>query len=518
MPLKTKNANNQPWIALIFICISLLVISLNNNILNVALPAISKGLHASSSELQWVIDAYVLIFAALLLTMGSIGDRFGRRRALKIGLALFGIGSILAGTTTSILSLIIMRGFMGIAGAIVMPATLSILSATFEDPKERSQAIALWAATFGLGIGIGPVLGGWLLIRYSWNFVFFANVPVIAVALIGSYIYITESKDEKAPPADAIGVLLSVTGLVMLLFGIIQAGVIGWGNPEILISLALAAVFLIAFAIWESRTKNPMLPMYLFMNKSFTGANMALTLITFSLFGSSFFLSQYFQIILGYTALQTGLGLLPLAMAVVVASALSAKASEKLGINLAVVGAILITAIGLFYLAAVVGLGTRYETLLIGMIIIGIGLGIATGPATDSVMGAVPVAKAGIGSAMNDTTRELGGAMGVAVLGTISNGYFLSQINQLGVQNILPPEVYKLIQSGIVGANQFATYIPFPQIQEKFVIYVDKAFVEGMKEAMFVGAAIMVLAAILTYIILPAQIQRADNDESGVQP
>lgn len=514
MPQRTKNTNSRPWIALIFICLSLLVISLNNNILNVALPAISEDLHASSSELQWVIDAYILIFAALLLTMGSIGDRFGRKRALKVGLALFAISSILAGMSRSILPLILMRGLMGIAGAIIMPATLSILSATFKDPKERSQAIALWAATFGLGIGIGPVLSGSLLMRFSWNSVFFINVPVIAVALIGSYIYINESKDEKAPPADIIGVLLSITGLVTLLFGVIQAGVIGWENPKILISLMLAVVFLLAFAIWENHSKNPMLPLYLFKNRSFTGANIALTLIMFSLFGSSFFLSQYFQIILGHTALQTGIGLLPLAIAVVVTSALSAKVSERLGMKLTVVGAILIVAIGLFYLAYVEGVGTAYETLLLGMIIIGIGLGIATGPATDSVMGAVPVAKAGVGSAMNDTTRELGGAMGVAVMGTISNRDFLAQINQLSIQNILPLKDYKLIQSGIVGAHQFATYIPFPPIQEKFVIYVDKAFVGGMREAMFFGAAIMVLAAILTYIILPAQIQRAQDAEA----
>lgn len=511
MPHEAKSANSQPWISLIFICLSVLVTSLNNNMLNVALPSIAKDLHASYSELQWAIDAYVLIFAALLLTMGSIGDRFGRKRSLKIGLALFGVSSILAGGATSILSLILIRAFMGICVAMIMPSTLSILTAAFEYPKERSQAIALWAATFGLGIGIGPLLGGWILKHFSWNSIFFANIPLIAVALAGSYIYISESKDEKAPPADMIGVFLSITGMVTLLFGIIQAGVVGWENPKILISLALAAIFLTAFAIWEKRTKNPMLPLYLFKNKSFTGANIAMTFLTFSLFGSSFFLSQYFQTILGYTALQTGLGILPIAIAVVVSSALSAKVSERLGIKFTVVGAILITAIGLIYMAAIAGIATSYGTLLIGMILLGVGLGIAQGPATDSVMGAVPKAKAGVGSAMNDTTRELGGALGVAVLGTISNRDFLAQINRLSIQNILPPDAYQLIQSGIVGAHQFATYIPFPQVQEKFVIYVDEAFVGGMRDAMFIGAAIMVLAAILTYRILPAQIQRAED-------
>jgi MFS family permease len=205
-----KKANNNPWTALIFLCASLLVLSLNNNILNVALPAISTDLDASSSELQWVIDAYILVFAALLLTMGSTGDRYGRKPALMVGLMLFALGSVGASLTKSVDLLILLRGFMGIAGAIIMPATLSILSATFHDPKERSQAIALWSATFGLGIGIGPLLGGWLLMHYSWGSIFLVNVPVIAIALIGSFFCIANSKDERAPPADIPGVVLSI--------------------------------------------------------------------------------------------------------------------------------------------------------------------------------------------------------------------------------------------------------------------------------------------------------------------
>ena len=209
-------------------CVSLLVLSLNNNILNVALPAIASNLHASSSQLQWIVDAYILIFAALLLTMGSLGDRLGRKRSLIFGLLLFALGSMLAGLSKSTMQLILMRGFTGIAGAIIMPATLSLVSATFRDSKERSQAIALWAATFGLGVGIGPVLGGWLLMHFPWNSVFFVNVPFIALALAGSIIYIAESRDEEAPPADLPGVALSIIGLVLLLFAVIQAGAKGW--------------------------------------------------------------------------------------------------------------------------------------------------------------------------------------------------------------------------------------------------------------------------------------------------
>jgi EmrB/QacA subfamily drug resistance transporter len=504
-------AYHQRWRALIFMCVSLLVLSLNNNILNVALPAIASNLHASSSQLQWIVDAYILIFAALLLTMGSLGDRLGRKRSLIFGLLLFALGSMLAGLSKSTMQLILMRGFTGIAGAIIMPATLSLVSATFRDSKERSQAIALWAATFGLGVGIGPVLGGWLLMHFPWNSVFFVNVPVIALALAGSIIYIAESRDEEAPPADLPGVALSIIGLVLLLFAVIQAGAKGWTDPQILQSMALAVIFLAAFAFWEGRARNAMLPIYLFRNMSFTGANFALTMIMFNLFGASFFLSQYFQTVLGHNALQSGMMLLPLAAVVVVTSALSNRVAERLGVKITVAGAILVAAVGLFYLAFVSDINTSYPPLLLGMVIIGIGVGTATGPATDSVMGAVPLAKAGVGSAMNDTTRELGGALGVAVLGTVLNGEFLHKLGQLTILNILPPKIYATIASGIEGAHQFATYIPLPQVQQSFIVYVDRAFVSGMREAMLIGAVVMVASALVIYLVLPAQIRRPES-------
>jgi EmrB/QacA subfamily drug resistance transporter len=507
-----EKAYQQRWRALIFLCISLLVLSLNNNILNVALPAIASNLHASSSQLQWIVDAYILIFAALLLTMGSLGDKLGRKRSLIAGLLLFAIGSILAGLSKSTLQLILMRGFTGIAGAIIMPATLSLVSATFRENKERSQAIALWAATLGLGVGVGPVLGGWLLMHFPWNSVFFVNVPVIGIALAGSIVYVAESRDENAPPADLPGVALSIIGLVLLLFAVIQAGVKGWTDPQILQSMALAVIFLAAFAFWESRARNAMLPIYLFKNMSFTGANFALTMIMFNLFGASFFLSQYFQTVLGHNALQSGLALLPLAAVVVVTSALSNRVADKLGVKMTVAGAILVAAVGLFYLATVSDINTSYPPLLLGMVVIGIGVGTATGPATDSVIGAVPLAKAGVGSAMNDTTRELGGALGVAVLGTVLNGEFLHQLGQLTILDILPPKIYATIASGIVGAHQFATYIPLPQVQQSFIVYVDRAFVSGMKEAMLIGAVIMVASTLVIYLVLPAQIMRPESE------
>ncbi|MDQ7033401.1 MAG: MFS transporter [Anaerolineae bacterium] len=229
------------WLGLLFISISLVVISLDNTILNVAIPSISRSLGAGASELQWIIDAYILVFASLLLTMGALGDRYGRKRLLQFGLVMFGLGSLAAGLSTSTNMLIASRAFLGIGGAVIMPSTLSIISASFPQ-HERSQAFALWAAVFGLGIGIGPVVGGFLLKYYEWNAVFFVNLPVVVVALIGGAYTLAESKDEHAPKIDVPGVLLSIAGLVALVYGIIEAGSRGWTDPQILAAFGTSIV------------------------------------------------------------------------------------------------------------------------------------------------------------------------------------------------------------------------------------------------------------------------------------
>jgi MFS family permease len=254
----------QRWAVLIFICLALLAVSVKNTSLNVGFPDIAKSLNASASQLQWVIDAYTLFSSALLLTMGSVSDRAGRKRSFLIGSICFGVGSILAGLSSTVLRLIMVQGFLGIATAVILPSTLSTITATFQNPRERAQAIAIWAAVFGLGNGLGPIISGWLLIYFPWNAIFFVNVPIIVVAMIGGLIFIRETKDESAPPPDVLGVVLSVIGLLLLVFGIIQAGVKGWTANSVLVALALAAVFLTGFIVWERFYPRAMLPMDLF--------------------------------------------------------------------------------------------------------------------------------------------------------------------------------------------------------------------------------------------------------------
>ena len=291
------------WIALGFLALALLVISLDNTVLNLALPSISRDLGATLNGLQWIVDAYTLVFAALLLTVGSIGDRFGRKKVLQAGLFVFGVFSLGAALSRSTGTLIAMRALMGIGGAAIMPSTLSIITATFRDNKERAQAIAVWAATFALGTGIGPLVGGWLLIHFAWSSVFYINLPVVVIGLVGGYFFIYDSKAENPRKIDVPGCILSLTGLFALVYGIIQAGISSWTANNVLWAFGAAVVLLAAFIFWELRTTHAMLPLRFFKNMSFTGANIALTLVAFAMFGCFFFMSQYLQTVHGYIGL-----------------------------------------------------------------------------------------------------------------------------------------------------------------------------------------------------------------------
>jgi EmrB/QacA subfamily drug resistance transporter len=497
------------WIGLLFIGISLIVISLDNTVVNVALPAIARELGASSSDLQWIVDAYILVFAALLLTMGGLGDRLGRKKLLLFGLVLFGLGSLAAALSPSTTVLIGSRAFLGIGGATIMPSTLSIITATFPD-KERSQAIALWAAIFGFGIGIGPVIGGWLLESYAWNSVFFINLPVVAIALIGDALFLADSKDEHPPKPDLPGVVLSITGLFALLYGIIQAGHTSWGEQSVLIAFGVAAVLLAVFAWWENRNPDAMLPLRLFENMSFTGANTALAFVTFSLFGSIFFLSQYLQTVLGYTALETGIRLLPLAFTLSIFAATSSRVADRLGIKVTVALGIFVAGCGLFFMSQFYEPDTSFNVVLIGQLILAMGMGTAMSPATNSIMGSVPVRKAGIGSAMNDTTRQLGGALGVALLGSLMNHQYLQGVNTL--KTGMPQQAMNAITSGIQGAHLAAAQSG--PLGPTIIQTANRAFVNGIDEAMLIGAIVMCFTALLTMLILPAEIRRTREDKN----
>jgi len=489
-------------LGLIFIGISVIVLSLDNTIVNVALPAIARDLKASNTDLEWIVDGYVLVFASLLLTMGTLGDRLGRKRALQGGLILFGMGSLAAALSPNTLVLIVTRMLLGIAGALILPSTLSTVNATF-TAEERPQAIATWASLFGLGVAIGPVLGGLLVQTFSWHAIFLVNLPVILVALIGGQIYLGETKDPAAPPPDGVGSVLSIAGLFALIYGLIQAGVAGWTAPIVIVAFSLAAILLAVFAGWEARTPYPMLPLRFFRNPAFTGANVTLTLLTFSLFGSVFFTPLFLQLILGYPAFTSGLLILPLALTLTFVTSRSAKVAQRLGTKRTVALGVALTGTAFLYMALVYRVDTTYFPLvLLGQVLQATGIGLAISPATTAIMSSVPLTQAGVGSALNDTNRQLGGALGIAIFGTVGTSVYLRGVASL--QGVLSAEAYRQVAAGLATALSPVTQnLISSGLRAQVIQTAQAAFMLGMREAFLIGAGIMYGSAVFALLVLP---------------
>jgi EmrB/QacA subfamily drug resistance transporter len=488
------------WWILGVLILSLFTATLDNTILNVALPTLARELSATTSQLQWMVDSYILVFAGLLLVAGALSDRFGRRLALLAGLAIFGVGSIASAFVVTADQLILARAFMGVGAALTMPSTLSIIANVFDD-DERPKAIAAWSAVSGLGIVVGPILGGWLLEHFAWNAIFLVNVPVVIAGIVAILLVVPESKAVRAPALDPVGAALSVAGLVALVYGIIEVPAQGWDDPLIIGSLAAAAVLLGAFLAWERRVAEPMLDVRLFRNPRFSAASLSVTLVMFSLMGVLFFLTQYLQGVLGLTALETGVRFVPLAIGVIVSAPISAALTGRFGAKVATAFGLFVTAGSLALLATVtVGSGD----LLIGSVlaIAGFGLGVAMTPATDAIMGALPKEQAGVGSAVNDTTREIGGAIGVAVLGSVFSAVYSSRMTE--VANVLPAEIGSVVRDSIGGALAVAGQVGGTS-GEAIAAAARSAFVDGMATASLIGMGVAIAGALVALVWLPAR-------------
>lgn len=496
---------SRPWVAIAFLCLAVLILAIDDTVLNLALPSISREFEASTSQLQWAINAYLLAFGALMLTMGALGDRFGRKRMLHVGLILFGLSSLAGALSTSMSMLIACRALMGVGGAVALPQTLSIITATFTEPTKRAQAIGVWAGVFALGYGIGPVVGGVLLELFEWNSVFLFNIPVAAIALAGGHFFIRESRDQSAPRLDPPGVVLSVTGLFLLIYGIIEAGEKSWTEGSVVISIGSGAIVLVIFALWEKRSSIAMLPVRFFRNMSFTGSNMVMTLAAFAAFALLFLLSQYLQSVQGYSPLAAALRLLPFGVISMVASLLSPRIARAIGVKVPVSIGLFISGTGLLCLSSV-NTDASYLVTLGSMSLLALGFGLAWSPAVDSIMGSIPQSRAGIGSAMDQTTQMIGGALGVAVLGAIMNGIYVDKIENLRAVVVLPDGVYEMIRSSIQSAHIVAAQFP-EDLSQPIIDGSNAAFTSGMTEAMFIGAIVMAVASLVTVLILPARIR-----------
>jgi EmrB/QacA subfamily drug resistance transporter len=509
--LDAATVHSRRWYALAVMCLSLFVITIDNTVLNVAIPSLIKDLGATTSQLQWIVDGYTLVFAGLLLTAGSLGDRFGRKGALAIGLTIFTVGSAASAFAGSASMLIFTRAFMGIGGALIMPATLSLLTNVFHDPRERGRAIGMWAAVAGASAGIGPVVGGILLAHFSWGSVFLINVPIGIAAIIAGRFVLPTSRDPHAPKLDPVGALLSIAGLVAVLWAVIEAPVKGWTSTSVVVAFVVGILGIVAFVVWELRSTHPMLDVRFFENRRFTAANSAITLVYFAMFGAGFLFTQYLQDVLGFTPLQAGLRLLPQAAVLLVVAPLSPRLTERLGTKIVVGSGLVIAAAGLLLVRELPVTG-GYPLLLTGLIVAAIGMGLVMAPATESIMGSLPKSKAGVGSAMNDTTRQMGGALGVAVIGSLFASVYRPGISDKLQAAGAPLSVVNAAKDSLGSALNAAASLPSP-VRESIDAISRHEFVHALGGALVLAAGALLVAAVIVFAFLPARAA----DEAGFE-
>ncbi|MCX7620861.1 MAG: MFS transporter [Acidimicrobiales bacterium] len=507
------HAYERRWLILAVLCVSLLVIVLDNSILNVAIPTIVRELQATNSQLQWMVDAYTLVFAGLLLTAGALGDRFGRRGALQIGFIIFGTGSLLSAFATSANQLIATRALMGVGGALIMPSTLSIITNVF-PADERGRAIGVWAGVAGVGGALGPLTGGFLVEHFYWGSVFLVNLPIVVIGLVAGIVLIPTSKDPTAPRLDPLGALLSILGLTALLYAIIEAPAEGWGDGKIVAAFTVGVVLLAAFAAWELHTDHPMLDVHFFRNPRFSAASAAITLVFFAMFGSMFLLTQYLQFILGFTPLETGLRMMPFAASMMITAPTSARVAERIGTKRTVVAGLSLVTAGLLSMTQL-HVDTTYPQLLWRLMLIAMGMGFVMAPATESIMGSLPLAKAGVGSAVNDTTRQVGGALGVAVIGSVLSSTYGTKVTEVFSNVPVPPDALAAAKGSLGGAiavaNSLRAAPGFGSVADELLSTANQAFVDAIHHGVIVGAVAAGLGAFVALVWLPHRARSTEN-------
>jgi len=516
-------------------CLSLIVIVLDNSILNVAIPTISQSLSATDQQLLWIIDSYTLIFAGLLLTAGTLGDKYGRRLLLQIGLAIFGIASLVSAFADSPTQLIIGRGLMGIGGACIMPSTLSIITNVF-PPRERGKAIGIWAAFAGIGVAIGPLTGGFLIEHFWWGSVFLVNIPIVVFGVIANQVLVPESKADTSEKVDYIGAALSVIALISLLYGIIFGADEGFLETHVVIALIIAVISLTSFFVWESKTPQPMLQLKFFKDRRFSAGALSITFVFFAMFGMSFLLTQYLQSVLSFSPLESGVRFIPFAIAMVITAPTSAKVASKIGTKFTVATGLSLVMIALISMTTL-QYNDSYTKVVWMMVLMAVGMGLTMAPATSAVMNSLPRDKAGVGSAMNDTTRMVGGALGLAISGSVFASIYSDRLRKTpaiqdlrvvleneGVskaqQDLLETNLTDSIGKalGTADALRNPELIPdamlrnriaeFPQdirdnVSDTITLAAQKSFVEGMHLGLWVSVVAVAIAIIVALKWLP---------------
>jgi len=501
------------WWTLAVLCLSLLIVFIGNSSLNVAIPTLSTDLHATNSQLQWVIAAYSLVFAGLLFSSGATGDRYGRKGALQFGLVVYLLACLAATWSHSMTQLIACRAAMGVGAAFIMPSTLSILVNVF-SPAERTKAIAIWASVTGAAGAIGPVASGWLLGHFWYGAVFLVNIPILIVALISGRFLVPHSKDPQQGKLDPVGAVLSIVGIVAIVYGLIEAPEVGWASPETLTSFAVGVAILTGFVFWELHSDEPMLDMRYFKKPAFSTGTGGMILVFMAMYGVMFLITQYFQLVLGYSPLSAAIRFLPMAPIMIIVAPLTPRLNKRLGAHRTVSFGMLCVALGLIMFRGL-GPNTSYWYLLAALIPLVSGMALAMSPMTAAIMSAVPARRAGAGSAMNDATRELGAALGIAVMGSVAASKYTHQIDL--VTQHLSPATQAAARTSLSDALAAASKLPTEAGQKVLTAGADHAFISGIHLAVTVGSMLALIAAVAVYRYLPKTLADEASLHGGVE-
>jgi EmrB/QacA subfamily drug resistance transporter len=511
--------DRRRWLVLGVLCASVLVVVLDGTIVNVALPTLATELGASTSQLQWIVDAYVLVFAGLLMAAGSFGDRVGRKWVLMGGLGLFATFSALGATAGSAGALIGWRALMGVGAALMFPATLAILVNVFTVAKERAVAIAVWAATAGLAVALGPVTGGWLLEHFWWGSVLMINVPVVAVALVLIAVFVPNSRDTTIERFDPLGTVLSIAGIGTVVWAVIEGPEHGWASPTSIVAFSIGVLLLAGFVAWERRTDHPMLDVSVFTNMRFTAGSVSVTFAFFALMGFVFLVTQYFQFVRGYSTLGAGVRTVPFAVFMAFTAPTSAKLAERIGTKRVVTAGLVSMAVG-FAISATNGVTTPYWVIVVAMFFLGGGLGTIQAPATEAIMGSLPPAKAGVGSAVNDTARELGSTLGVAIVGSVFSSIYASKLGHALAGAPVPQQAIDIAKESVGGAEVVAHQAGVqagPQAEGLIHTAVNNSFVSGWHAGSWVCFGVVLLGALIAWRWLPARGEHAATEAADLE-
>ncbi|MEV4158469.1 MFS transporter [Nocardia salmonicida] len=496
----TDPGPSRRWAGLAALVVALLTVGLDLMVLNVALPTLAGDLGASTTQLQWIVNAYTLVFAALMLPAGGFGDRYGRKRLLLAGLVAFVAASAWAAYSGSTASLIAARAVMGIGAAIIVPLSLGILPTLF-GPDQRRRAIAVWVGALGVGLPLGPIVGGWLLQHFWWGSVFLINVPVGVAALVACIVLLPESADPHAPPLDWLGIVTAVAGTAAVVFAVIQAPEYGWNDLVVLATLAAGVALIAGFLVWERRTRHPLVDLALFTNPEFTWPTLAATAGTFTLVGVLFVLPQYLQIVRHHDALGTGLRLVPLVLAIIIAAAAVDKIVTRVGAKIPIVGGMVVAAAG-FVFASRITADSSYSFVAVCLAVVGLGAGLALAPAVDAVMASLPENRSAAGAGLLMAIRQVGAAFSIAILGTLLTLTYSRDLEPH--LRGLPDEMVSAARDSVAGAQLAAARLPGAPGTDLAAASAH-AYTEAMSAVFLASAAVSALLAAAIAAKLPQQ-------------